>query len=140
VDVNELGPVRFCHGSPRSDTEVITPRTPAGRFAQLAAGIAEATLVSGHTHIQFDRRVAGRRSVNPGSVGLPYHESEPGTAYWALLGPDVHLRQTRYDVAESLARGARVGDPSAEVIANYLTTPPTSAEVTTQAEGLVFSD
>jgi predicted phosphodiesterase len=140
VEVTGLGPVRFCHGSPRSDTEVVTPATPPERFAQLCAGIDEQILVTGHTHLQFDRRVAGRRSVNPGSVGLPYHEGEPGTAYWALLGPDVELRQTRYDVTAAIAAGTRLGDPAAETIAGLLMSPPSPAEIMTEAERLVFSD
>lgn len=47
------------------------------------AGFAEQAVV---------RAVAGVRSVNPGSVGMPY-QTEPG-AYWALLGPDLELRRT----------------------------------------------
>jgi predicted phosphodiesterase len=140
VEVAGLGPVRFCHGSPRSDTEVVTPGTPVDRFAALSEQIDERMLVTGHTHLQFDRSVAGRRSVNPGSVGLPYHHGEPGTAYWALLGPDVALRQTRYDVAEAISRSQEVGDPAAGRITNLLTSPPTPAEVIEHAEGLVFSD
>ncbi|MGH3679318.1 MAG: metallophosphoesterase family protein [Natronosporangium sp.] len=140
VDVTGLGPVRFCHGSPRSDTEVVTPGTPAERITALTAGIDEPTLVTGHTHLQFDRTVAGRRSINPGSVGLPYHEGEPGTAYWALLGPDVQLRQTRYDVAAATAVGVRVGDPAADRITELITSPPTPTEVIDQVEPLVFSD
>ncbi|MHA5052580.1 hypothetical protein [Streptomyces sp. SD15] len=41
VDVIGLGPVRFCRGSPRSDTELVTPATPAERFAALAADVEE---------------------------------------------------------------------------------------------------
>jgi predicted phosphodiesterase len=139
VEVTGLGPVRFCHGSPRSDTEIVTPATPPERFP-LCAGIDEQILVTGHTHLQFDRRVAGRRSVNPGSVGLPYHEGEPGAAYWALLGPDVELRQSRYDVTEAIAAGTRLGDPAAETIAGLLMSPPSPAEIMTDGERLVFSD
>src|SRR5216684_1089701 len=54
------------------------------------------TVVCGHTHMQFDRLAAGRRVVNPGSVGMPY--GPPG-AHWALLGPGAWLRRTRYDTA-----------------------------------------
>jgi putative phosphoesterase len=140
IEITGLGPVRFCHGSPRSDTEVVTPRTPAERFGELSAGIDERILVTGHTHMQFDRQVAGRRSVNPGSVGLPYHEGEPGTAYWALLGPDVTLRQTRYDVAAATAAGGRLGDPSADKIEELLLSPPSPGEITADAERLVFSE
>jgi putative phosphoesterase len=140
VEVETLGSVLFCHGSPRSDHELITPGTPEARFADLAAGVAAPTVVSGHTHLQFDRAVAGRRSVNPGSVGLPFHEGEAGTAYWALLGPDVALRSTRYDLAESLARTRASGDPAAERIAALLLRPPTPAEIIADAEARVFAD
>jgi predicted phosphodiesterase len=140
IDVTGLGPVRFCHGSPRSDHELVTPGTPAERFGELCAGIDERTLVTGHTHLQFDRQVAGRRSVNPGSVGLPYHDGPPGTAYWALLGPDVTLRQTRYDVTEATAAGPRLGDPAAAAITGQLLSPPRPAEIIADCERLAFSD
>jgi predicted phosphodiesterase len=140
IDITGLGPVRFCHGSPRGDTEIVTPATPAERFADLSAGIEEKILVTGHTHIQFDRPVAGRRSVNPGSVGLPYHLGEPGTAYWAMLGPGVSLRQTRYDVTPAVRIGGELGDPGADRIKDLLLTPPTPAEITEMGESRVFSD
>lgn len=139
VGVDALGPVLFCHGSPRSDHELITPGTPAARFAELAAAVDAPTIVSGHTHLQFDRAVAGRRSVGPGSVGLPFHEGEPGTAYWALLGPDVALRTTRYDVEDAVERTRRSGDPSAERIVSLLYGPPTPAEIIEDAETRVFA-
>jgi putative phosphoesterase len=140
VELEVLGPVLFCHGSPRSDQELVTPGTPAGRLADLAAGVDARTLVTGHTHLQFDRTVAGRRSVNPGSVGLPFHDCDPGTAYWALLGPDVELRTTRYDVTAAVDRTRRSGDPAAERIAALLMQPPGFAEIVEDAEAKVFSD
>lgn len=140
VDIMGLGPVWFGHGSPRGDTELITPATPAERFEELAAGLEERILVSAHTHLQFDRAVAGRRSINAGSVGLPYHTGDPGTAYWAVLGPDVQLRATRYDVEESIRRARHSGDPSAEAIVGLLLNPPTPEDVIAHAEPLVFSD
>ena len=140
VDVIGLGPVRYCHGSPRSDTELVTYATPAERFADLAAQVEESVLVTGHSHLQFDRTVAGRRSVNPGSVGLPFHEGSPGTAHWALLGPDVELRQTAYDVDAAHSVGPRTGDPAAERITALLNAPPSPAEIAAEAEALVFSD
>jgi putative phosphoesterase len=140
IDIAGLGPVRFCHGSPRADNEIVTPGTPAERFAELSANIDEQLLVTGHTHIQFDRPVAGRRSVNPGSLGIPYHLGEPGTAYWAMLGPDVELRQTRYDVTPAISIGDELGDPGADRIRDLLLTPPTPAELIEKTEPLVFSD
>jgi putative phosphoesterase len=140
IDVTGLGPVRFCHGSPRSDHELVTPATPVQRFSELSAAIDEQVLVTGHTHLQFDRQVAGRRSVNPGSLGLPYHDGPPGTAYWALLGPDVELRQTRYDVTAATSAGPRLGDPSAAAITALLLTPPRPAQIIAEMAELEFSD
>ena len=140
VTVAGLGPVRFCHGSPRSDHEIVTPATPTERLAELAAGIEETVIVGGHLHVQFDRAVAGLRVANPGSVGLPCHDGPPGTAYWALLGPDIALRRTTYDVDESIARGAASGDPIADVIAGMLTDPQTPEEMIDEGERLEFSD
>jgi predicted phosphodiesterase len=59
VEVAGLGRVRFCHGSPRSDEEAVTPQTPEQRVRAFMEGITEAVLVTAHTHLQFDRRVAG---------------------------------------------------------------------------------
>ncbi|WP_157596880.1 metallophosphoesterase family protein [Streptacidiphilus rugosus] len=142
VEIETLGPVLFCHGSPRSDNELVTPATPADRFAALAASAPAGarTIVTGHTHLQFDRAVAGLRSVNPGSVGLPFHRGMPGTAYWALLGPDVSLRSTRYDVSAALARTRATGDPAADRIAELLLRPPSPEEIITDAESRVFAD
>jgi putative phosphoesterase len=105
LDVDGLGPVRFCHGSPRSDEEQLTALTREDVVREALADVEERTVVCGHTHHQFDRRVGERRLLNPGSVGLPY-EGRRG-AFWALLGPDVSLRRTDYDVeaaVESLLR------------------------------------
>jgi hypothetical protein len=51
--------------------------------------------------MQFDRTVGTVRVVNAGSVGMPC--GEPG-AYGLLLGPDVQLRQTPYDLTEAATR------------------------------------
>ncbi|WP_327350797.1 metallophosphoesterase family protein [Streptomyces sp. NBC_01304] len=138
VEIDGLGPVHFCHGSPRSDHELVTPGTPAERFAELSASLDVGVLVTGHSHLQFAREVGGLRSVNPGSVGLPYHTGQPGTAHWALLGPDVQLRTTHYDVADAVARAHRAGDPGAEQYAETLLSPPDPASVVVDAETRIF--
>ena len=58
------------------------------------AGVTAPLIVCGHTHVQFDRSVAGKRIVNAGSVGMPF--APPPGAHWLLLGPNVELRQTAY--------------------------------------------
>ena len=85
IEIDGLGSVLFCHGSPRSDEEILTAVTPEDRLARILADVAEPVVVCGHTHHQFDRTAHGIRVVNAGSVGMPY-EGRPG-AFWAMLGP-----------------------------------------------------
>jgi putative phosphoesterase len=137
VEVDGLGPVRFCHGSPRSDEECVTPETPDERVREFSAGVDERVIVTAHVHIQFDREVAGIRSLNAGSVGLPY-EGRPG-AYWALLGPDVELRRTEYDVDATVERFLASEQPNVEQIVDMMLTPPEPREVINHAEKHVFA-
>jgi predicted phosphodiesterase len=110
LDVDGLGPVFFCHASARNDVDVFLEDTPEEHVAPLFAGVDAQAAVVGHTHLQFDRLVDGRRIVNVGSVGMTY-EDEPG-AYRALLGPDVELRRTEYDASSLVSTGfpGRIGD------------------------------
>jgi predicted phosphodiesterase len=126
VDVDGLGEVLFCHASPRSDEEIVTPLSPESRIAPMLAGVSQRTVVLGHTHMQFDRAVAGARLVNAGSVGLPYEGR--AAAYWALLGPGVELRSTRYDVTVTCARIRETGMPEAAEYAEGIARPPGAAE------------
>jgi putative phosphoesterase len=98
LEIDGLGVCGFCHASPRRDDEMLLVDSPAERWEASLSGLGPdvGTVVCGHTHMQFDRLAAGRRVVNPGSVGMPY--GPPG-AHWALLGPDIWLRSTRYDTA-----------------------------------------
>jgi predicted phosphodiesterase len=106
-DVVRLDGALFCHGSPRSDEEIITALTPPERLAPMLDGVDEPLVVCGHTHHQFELRADGRRVVNAGSVGMPY-EGEPG-AFWALVADgEVDLRRTGYDV-DAAAEALRAG-------------------------------
>src|SRR5262249_47035368 len=96
--VDGLGDVLFCHATPRNDVDFFSDVTPEERLLPSFAGVREATVVCGHSHLQFDRRVGATRVVNAGSVGMAY-EDEPG-ADWALLGPDVELRRTTFVAAD----------------------------------------
>jgi predicted phosphodiesterase len=138
VEIGGLGLARFCHGSPRSDEELITPATPMGRMRELLAGVGERTLVTAHTHIQFDRSTDLVRSVNPGSVGLPY-QGESG-AFWAILGPNVSLQSTEYDLELAISRYRETSDPLTEAVVEILLDPPQQAAVIAHAEALEFSD
>jgi len=123
LNVDGLGPVLFCHGTPRSDDAIITRATPVERILPALEGVGATTVICGHTHMQFDRAVGSHRVVNAGSVGMPY-EGLPG-AYWALLGPDVELRRTRYDIEHAARQIMATGFPAAEdFLRKYVSVSP----------------
>ena len=127
LSVAGAGTVLFCHGTPTSDTQIFTRLTPDERVLALLDGVCEPLIVCGHTHMQFDRRVQNRRVVNSGSVGMPF--GEPG-AYWLLLGPDVQLRRTEYDVLDAAARIRSSGYPQAtEFAEGNILRPPAEAQM-----------
>jgi putative phosphoesterase len=98
VTVAGLGQVLLCHATPRNDTEVVLVDSRMDRWTEVLDGLGDeiGTIVCGHTHMPFARLAHGRMIVNPGSVGMPYGRTG---AHWALLGPGVQLRRTRYDNA-----------------------------------------
>lgn len=130
LDVDGLGEVLFCHGSPRSDEEIITRATSADRLSDVLSGVEQRVVVCGHTHVQFDRTIGGVRLVNAGSVGMPY-EDEPG-AYWALLGPDVELRRTEYDLERAADAIRATGFPDADGFADEQVLHPAGADEATE--------
>ena len=138
LDVDGLGPTRFCHGSPRRDDECVTVETPPERVREFMAGVDERVVVTAHTHLRHDRVVDGVRLLNPGSVGMPY-EGETGAAFWALLGPDVELRRTPYDLDAAIERMRAGGIPRFEELEAILREPPSPAEVIEHAERVVFA-
>lgn len=137
VDIAGLGTTCFCHGSPRSDEECVTERTPIERVREFVDGIDASVVVTAHVHLSYDRVVDGVRLVGPGSVGLPY-ERGPG-ARWALLGPDVELRLTEYDVDAAVALMRTTDDPGVEQIVELMLDPPSRDEVITHAEAHVYA-
>jgi putative phosphoesterase len=126
LEIDGLGRVLFCHGSPRSDLEIMTSATPADRLLELIARVDADLVVCGHTHIQFDRRAGGVRVVNPGSVGMPYGV---GGAHWAMFGPDVAFHRTSYDPQAAARRIRQSSWPGAEEFALHnVISVPTVAE------------
>jgi predicted phosphodiesterase len=118
LDIDGLGRTLFCHGSPRGDEERITRATPRERLAPMLDGVAERVVVCGHTHQQFDVRCGEHRVLNAGSVGLPYEGV--AAAFWMLLGPEVELRRTDYDVATAIEG---LGDDDRELLQESLIEP-----------------
>jgi predicted phosphodiesterase len=109
-----LDGVRFCHGSPRRDDEILTRGTPDAALAEALADVSQSLVVGGHTHQQMIRRVhEGLIYANAGSVGLPYEGSV--NAFWMLVADGApRLRKTSYDQVAALTELRASGFPELE--------------------------
>ncbi|MGH3712571.1 MAG: metallophosphoesterase family protein [Micromonosporaceae bacterium] len=118
VEVAGFGPVLFCHATPHDDEEVVLVDSRLARWSDVFDGVAERTVVCGHTHMPYLRLVDRRLVVNPGSVGMPYGAAG---AHWALLaGGAVTLGRTKFDVDAACARiAAESSYPDAAQWADY---------------------
>jgi predicted phosphodiesterase len=133
LGVAGLGTVLFCHGTPSSDTAILTPATPDTDVAAVLAGVEAEVVVCGHTHVQYHRNVGEMRVVNAGSVGMPY-EGSPD-ARWALVGDDgVELVSTPYDAEAALELLSSKGCPSLEWFSRPLRGEVTAEEATADFE------
>jgi len=129
IDIGGLGPVLFCHATPRNDYECFTRLTAEDRLVPIFTGRDAAVVVCGHTHMPFDRAIGDVRVINAGSVGAPF--SQPAGAYWLLLGGEqrIELRRTDYDFTKAAEAIRATGHPLVEEVSvRYILNPPTEAE------------
>jgi len=127
LDVGGVGRVLFCHGTPRDENEIFSRLTSDDRLRSILDGVDADVVVCGHTHMQFDRTIGKIRVVNAGSVGMPFGEAG---AHWLLLGPDVQLQRTPYDLSSAADRLRRTNYPQADdFVAHYLLQRPSEAQM-----------
>jgi predicted phosphodiesterase len=127
LEIPGLGSVLFCHATPQNENDIFTRLTPDDRLVPLFEELTAATVVCGHTHMQFDRTIGRTRVANAGSVGMPF--GEPG-AHWLLLGPDIQFRHTAYDLANAAEQIRSTAYPQAEDFASRnILNPPTEQEM-----------
>jgi putative phosphoesterase len=104
--------VLYCHATPTDNRPITTAITPDQAVLQTFAGV-HGTVVIGHTHHQFDRRLGDLRVVNAGSVGMAY-EGEVA-AYWTLVDDgEPAFRHTQFDVERAVAETRASGWPHAQ--------------------------
>lgn len=125
IDVEGQRPVLFCHATPRSDDEIFTARTPDERLRPMLSDAPRATVVCGHTHMQFRRVLDGREVINAGSVGMPC--GEPG-AHWLLVGPRIEFKRTPYDVEHAAREIENTRYPNAAAFAERYVLHPLSEQ------------
>lgn len=111
-----VGPVMMTHAVPGCVDRLIFPDEVPEVLDHLPEGVR--LLLSGHNHIAWDVTHNGRRSVNPGSVGMQEMTSGGGLARFAVAETDdlsVNLHEVPYDVdrvkAAYLASGSTDAAP-----------------------------
>ena len=82
VEVEGVGQVLFCHGSPRSDEEIVTAATTEGRLREILAGVDQDLVVCGHP-----RPVRSTRRWQEGCQRWECRDALSGEAGWSLLAP-----------------------------------------------------
>jgi predicted phosphodiesterase len=109
-----------CHGSPRSNEEVVLPDTSRERVEELI-GDADA-VAGGHVHLQWLRRAGRAIWFCVGSVGLVWEHKEPMDdqpfdpwAEYAVLTADdgrlgVEFRRVPFDVEELIRAAGALPD------------------------------
>lgn len=97
----ELDGVVYCHATPTDNRPPTTAATDDALVVQMFGGVT-GTVVIGHTHHQFDRRIGDLRVFNAGSVGMPYEDDV--AAFWAIVedGEPRHMR-TSIDLDQAVA-------------------------------------
>jgi predicted phosphodiesterase len=63
--------IRVFHATPQNHWDSLYPTLTDEKIAELLAGVEEATVVFGHTHLPMDRQSGKWHLLNPGSVGVP---------------------------------------------------------------------
>ena len=118
----DLDGVLYCHGCPARDDDSFGKEGAEEDFERLA-GIANRTVVFGHSHVQFQREGPyGTYLVNPGSVGMPL-DGDVSAAY-ALWhgGRSFELRRVAYDNEKAAIAYEELGPPFGEVAGKRLRT------------------
>jgi diadenosine tetraphosphatase ApaH/serine/threonine PP2A family protein phosphatase len=128
VQIPSLGDVLFCHATPRDENEILTKLTDENQLLPAFAGIHASTVVCGHTHMQFQRRIGDTRVINAGSVGMPFGSTG---ADWLLIDDDkIQFRHTNYGLDQAADRIRQSDYPQANTfVERYLLHPPTEADM-----------
>ena len=78
-------PLRVVHAAPGNPHRTVTRVSGEAEARSLLAGVAERSVVAGHYHMAFERRLAGWQIINPGPVGTP-HDGLHDASYAILEG------------------------------------------------------
>ncbi len=130
LEMEKLGKVLFCHGTPRDLNENFTRNSSKEKLKHIFSAVEADMVICGHTHMQFDFMLDKIRIINAGSVGMPF--GSPG-AYWLLLDSEVSLCCTSYDLQAAVQKVEHTSYPHARSFAEHSILHPPSEDVMIEA-------
>lgn len=113
------------HGSPNSNVDLITSKTPDDVLRKMLSGARAKIMAGGHSHVQMLRHYGSTMLINPGSVGQAI-QRVPGSnevrhlpwAEYAIVESDgdgfplrVEFFRKRYDLSKLISTAMESGMP-----------------------------
>ena len=96
-------PFDLVHACPADPLYAYMPPERSDQKWREALGQSAPTVLIGHTHLAFARRIDGTLVINPGSLGMP-KDGDPHGSYAVLDGSSVQFCRVAYDPEPTIAR------------------------------------
>jgi putative phosphoesterase len=104
------GSIALLHASPTTTWRSPTPESKDEDFEATYQPLSQSTIVYGHIHRPFVRKIRSKTIVNSGSVGLPY-DGDQRACYLVWTDGSVEIRRVAYDVERELEAVRASGIP-----------------------------
>jgi putative phosphoesterase len=113
MQLNE--PVALVHASPGNTWFAPSAHDSDEQFESVYSPVGQSTVVYGHIHQPFVRRIGPLTIANSGSVGQP-HDGDRRASYLLIDSSQIHVRRVEYDLAREIRAIRSSGLPNAEWI------------------------
>jgi putative phosphoesterase len=113
------GEIALVHATPASFWRSPNADTGDADLESAYGTLARRTVVYGHIHRPYIRRLPGMTVVNSGSAGMPY-DGDPRAAYLLLDDSEPAIRRVEYDLDREVKALLDAGRPHAEWVARIL--------------------
>lgn len=121
-DEHREGDLVLLHASPGDLWRAAPPDADDTVLIETYRSCAAATVVHGHIHLPYVRRLDGLTVANSGSVGSPF-DGDPRASYLIVEDDRVQVIRVAYDIEREVATLSRSGDPGEPHVAPIHTPP-----------------
>ncbi len=111
--------IALVHASPQTRWSAPAPEAPDDELRTIYNELGCRTVVYGHIHRAYIRKLPGLTVANAGSVGLPY-DRDPRATYLLVNDGVPEIRRVEYDLDRELKLLSQSGLPHADWVARIL--------------------